>query len=279
MRDGNINPWQLPWPVQNIIQRSSIPIYRQIFTFLLQTYRMKYLIQRVSPQSIRDIKDVRMRHLSYKLRQRLIWFADILRSYLTETVIALSSDDMATAMIKAEDIDDMANIHIKFVARLQGQALLSENLKPIHKAIISILDLGFLFSERCFPPAAAAYNPFKSSITRPAPKPITTKSKSTSKPKLSRRKSFIPAIAETLNESSESDGGAHADDEDEDPSGPGNWGFEDSLKTVDREFERLLPFVTAGLRSVGRVGAEPCWEVLAERLGWGEGKDETRGVI
>ncbi|KAF1954105.1 hypothetical protein CC80DRAFT_567890 [Byssothecium circinans] len=184
--------YALPWPIQNIIQRSSIPIYQQLFTFLLQTYRMKYLVQRVSPRTIRQINDVRLRHLSYKLRQRLIWFADIMRSYITETVIDASSEDMTAALIRGEDIDDLARIHMKYVARLQDQALLSENLRPIHKAIVSILDLGVIFAEKCFP----------------------------------------------------------------------------SPTSSNSEFERLLPFVTAGLRSVGRVGAEPCWEVLAERLGW-----------
>ena len=42
----------------------------------------------------------------------------------------------------------------------------------------------------------------------------------------------------------------------------------EALHFIDSEFARLLPFVTAGLRSVGRVGAEPLWEQFAERLEW-----------
>ena len=42
----------------------------------------------------------------------------------------------------------------------------------------------------------------------------------------------------------------------------------EALHFIDKEFARLLPFITAGLRSVGRVGAEPLWEQFAERLEW-----------
>ncbi|KAJ4293436.1 hypothetical protein N0V90_008719 [Kalmusia sp. IMI 367209] len=256
--------YALPWPVMNIIQRSSISIYQQLFTFLLQTYRAKYLLQRISPSFIRQIKDGRLCQLSYKLRQRLIWFADVLRSYLTETVIDSSFEDMKTAIVKAEDIDEMSNIHVKYVARLQDQALLSENLKPIYKAIISLLDLAVLFSQH------------HADNTNTSDSAVQSKSKPRIKPsaKSLRRKSFIPAVVE--HESSDSDNSDVSGDEgQEGAKAPENAGLKEGLDVVDREFGRLLPFVTAGLRSVGRVGAEPVWEMLAEMLEW-EGKKERR---
>jgi gamma-tubulin complex component 5 len=240
----------------NIVQRSSISIYQQMFTLLLQTYRAKYVVQRVSPRSIRQIADLRHRQLSYKLRQRLIWFADIMRSYLTETVIELNTSDMIGAMIKAEDIDEMASIHIKYVARLQDQALLSENLKPIHKGIIQILDLAVIF--------AAAHAADDTSMRTASRSASTTKPSKLSKS--SRRKSVIPAIVEDALSDSDIDN-AGSDDAAASKV-PVSSSLGNSLLAVEKEFERLLPFVTAGLRSVGRVGAEPVWEMLAERLGW-----------
>lgn len=250
----------------NIIQRSSIPIYQQIFALLLQTYRTKYLLQRVPTSGIRKINILYLRQLSYKLRQRLVWFADLLRSHLTETVVDLSTQDMVTAMVKAKDIDEMSNVHIKYVARLQDQALLSENLKPIHKAIVSMLDLALLYSQSHRPDSATSKVP----QTRPVESVRKTSTKATLK--ASRRKSFIPAIVE--NESSDSDNGSVGDDEQVAAAKPSNASdFEGSLITIDKEFERLLRFVVAGLRSVGRVGAEPVWEMLAERLEWNKRKD------
>ena len=49
-------------------------------------------------------------------------------------------------MEKAEDIDQMAEIHVKYVAKLQERALLSTDLKPIHKAVVEMLDLSVLFA-------------------------------------------------------------------------------------------------------------------------------------
>jgi gamma-tubulin complex component 5 len=234
----------------NALQRSSIPIYQQLSTFLLQTYRAKYLLQRISPQSIRQITDSRLRQLSYKLRQRLIWLADVLRSYLTGTVIDPSFVDMKVAMSKAEDIDEMSAVHMKYVARLQDQALLSENLKPIHSAIISLLDLALSYSQQ--------------HARREAVHPKSTRRRDTVK-ESSRRKSVL------LSEIGEHDSDSSNVGDDEESAGsnsPGTAGLKEGLERIDREFERLLPFATAGLRSVGRVGAEPVWEMLADRLEW-----------
>lgn len=255
------NAVQLPWLITNIIQRSSIPIYQKVFTFLLQTYRSKYLLQRSSPQDIRQIMTSRLRQLSYRVRQRLIWFTDILRSYLSDTVINLSFEAMVAAMVKADDIDDMASIHFKFVAKIQDQALLSDSLRPIHRAVVQILDLSVTFSETHITKETRRTKKAKNDPASPKASSQKASSKS------SRRKSVIPAILESDSSDSDAD---HARDEELDAaSTPMSVpGLEGSLIKVEREFDRLLPFVTAGLRSVGRVGAEPVWEMLAERWSW-----------
>ncbi|KAF9737261.1 gamma-tubulin complex component [Paraphaeosphaeria minitans] len=244
--------YALPWPIMNIIQRSSIPIYQQVLSFLLQCYRTKYLLQRISPQSIREIKDSGLRQLSYKLRQRLIWLADVLRSYLTGTVIDPCFADMRAAMSKAEDIDEMSAIHMNFVARLQDHALLSEKLKPIHKAMISLLDLAAVYSQQ-----HASLEGFNPRWTR----------QRNSEKKKSRRKSILPMKLEE----DDSDSSDVGDDESAESDLPIATEQEAVLEGIDQDFGRLLPFVTAGLRSVGRVGAEPVWEMLADRLE-GEGR-------
>ncbi|KAF2448606.1 hypothetical protein P171DRAFT_381341 [Karstenula rhodostoma CBS 690.94] len=242
--------YALPWPLMNIIQRSSIPIYQQLSTFLLQCYRTKYLLQRISPQSVREIQEGRLRQLSYKLRQRLIWLADVLRSYLTGTVIDPCFADMKNAMSKAEDIDEMSAIHMKYVARLQDQALLSENLKPIYKAILLLLDLAASYSQH--------------HARREAVNARSMRQRNTDK-KRPRRKSILSIKLEEDDSDSNNVGN---DEEGAASDSPVTHGQEVVLEGIDKEFRRLLPFVTAGLRSVGRVGAEPVWEMLADRLEW-----------
>lgn len=161
-------------------------------------------------------------------------------------------------MQKAEDIDDMSHIHDKHMKKLQERALLSDHLKPIHKAIIDMLDLGLQFD------AAITKRGIKLAIasTSRKTKPPTRKKTSTSKP--------IP-----------NDSTSSPDDDDELPSDQGErfgnapiqHNLTETLRKIDAEFARLLPFITAGLRSVGRVGAEPMWEQFAERLEW-EGKKD-----
>jgi gamma-tubulin complex component 5 len=161
---------------------------------------------------------------------------------------------MERAMEKAEDIDEMAQIHVKYVAKLQERALLSSELKLIHKAIVEMLDLSILFA-----------------------KTLTDLDKSNSistRPSAPRRKSSAPLLV--IAESSESEQEAE-DGEDVGsrriPTRAAGRTPRESLQMIDKEFARLLPFITAGLRSVGRVGAEPMWEQLADRLDW-EGKKD-----
>ncbi|RMZ68174.1 gamma-tubulin complex component GCP5 [Pyrenophora seminiperda CCB06] len=166
--------------------RSSVPIYQEICTFLMQIYRVKHALQRARVRPSRKAKPLAF----YGSLHRLMWFADVLRSYTTETAIFLSTRDMSAAMEKAEDVDEMAQIHVEYMKRLHQRALLSKELKPIHNAIIELLDLGVLFAQT------------KGSVSQ----------------------------------------------------------------QVNQEVDRLLPFIIAGLRSVGRAGAEPMWEQLADRL-------------
>lgn len=248
----------LSWPIQNIIQRSSIPVYQQMFTFLLQAYRVKYLLQRIRPARGARQKSSRTQH-ERKLQHRLIWFADTLRSYLTETAIFFTTQEVDTHMEKAEDIDEMARAHLKYVTKLQERALLSMDVKPIHKAVIEILDLGVLLAK------TVASNQVGSTETTAARRTRSL---------WQRDATLISATAELIEFNSGSD------DDDRNAESPSSKPAVqqdplERLRFIDSEFARLLPFVIAGLRSVGRVGAEPMWEQLAERLEWKDNKLRT----
>ncbi|KAF2626730.1 hypothetical protein BU25DRAFT_394881 [Macroventuria anomochaeta] len=244
--------YSLHWSILNITQRTAMPIYQQFHTALLQTYRVKYLLQRARPTRSHKIKNAAQ--LIYKLQHRLTWFVDILRSYYTETVVAFTSRDMEAAMGKAEDIDQMADVHVKYVAKLQERALLSSDLQPLHKAVIEMLDVGVLFAK-----TVTELDGSKTVRTRPS---------------APQRKSSAPLLDQVqlsdTDDDVEGDGGVAASKAARRSIGRSPT---EALQMVDKEFTRLLPFITAGLRSVGRVGAEPMWEQLAERLEWECKKD------
>jgi gamma-tubulin complex component 5 len=183
---------------------------------------------------------------------------------LTE-IIAASTAEMTAAMTRAQDIDEMSTIHLKFLARLQEQALLAENLKPIHRAVVSLLELGVLFHNTHFHSTQNKVH-VEPSLTPTSPAKAFSRS--------TRRKSAIPAIVED----DSSDLGTEGDTDDEEEESQAlrqsvGSSLEDSLKKIDDDFARLVPFVVAGLRNIGRVGAEPVWEMLAERLEWERKRD------
>lgn len=236
-----------------------MPIYQQLFTFLLQIYRVKYLLQNVRPTRSQTMNRTTSR-ITHRLRHRLTWFADILRSYLTESVVFFTTQDMEAAMSKAQDIDEMSQIQIKFVARLQERALLSKGVKPIHNAVVDILDLGILYAE-------AVGNNGNGMNTKPDVKGKSRKS-------TARCKSTV--VEAPMDDSEDSDEDEDAKHETSAPSSASvRRTPTETLQHVEGELARLIPFVTAGLRSVGRVGAEPMWEQLAEKLEWEGKKDRS----
>jgi gamma-tubulin complex component 5 len=109
----------------------------------MQVYRVKYQLQRARIRASRKTPPPAL----FKILQRLNWFTDVLRSYVAETAVFLTMQEMNSAMEQADDIDKMSQIHTHCMAKLQQRALLSKDVKPIHKAIIELLDLGVLLSQ------------------------------------------------------------------------------------------------------------------------------------
>jgi gamma-tubulin complex component 5 len=109
----------------------------------MQIYRTKYQLQRARIRASRKTWPA----VFFRVLQRLNWFADVLRSYVTETAVYLTTRDMNLAIEKADDIDEMSQIHVHWMEKLQKRALLSKDVKPIHKAIMELLDLGVLLSQ------------------------------------------------------------------------------------------------------------------------------------
>jgi len=157
-------------------------------------------------------------------------------------------------MENASDIDEMAQCHMKYVAKLQERALLSDDLRPIHRSVVEMFDLGVLFAK-----TVTDIDGSQAGRTRPS---------------ALKRKSSAPllATADSTDSEDDVDEGEGARRSRASTRAAGHSPHE-ALHMIDNEFARLLPFIAAGLRSVGRVGAEPMWEQLAERLEWEGVKD------
>lgn len=242
----------LPWPVANIVTQDAIHTYQRVSTFLMQIRRAKYALVK---QRLRDGRvltaDDRAGALVHSLHHNLLWFLDTLYAHLTYLVISAANQSLHQALSNAEDVDAMITAHDAYISSLEDQCLLSNNLSPIHEAIINILDLSIHFADLQTVHAA-------------------------------EEGMFDQGDASMLNtlrrkRSGEDDSDSDSDeDNDFEHEQTLTISFRDSpydlqMRNVKRQFDHLMSFVADGLKGVARADGLPSWNILAERLEWRKG--------
>ena len=249
-----------------MIQRTSIPTYQRLFTLLLQVYRAKQCLQRVTWTGMsRTGGKPNRKHLSYTLRHHLIWFVDELRSYLTDTVFAPATTGLRAQMLRAEGIGEMEDVHARFVDGLVERCLIGPATKPILDAVLSILDLAVGFFD---------IHQSSGSLSKPSHRsenePQRSGARRQRKSLTNRRRSARFMLEAVVDFSSDSE--SHSDSN-KSAAQPGLHRrdvelpiFEHSLDSIREGLDRLLPFIVAGLKSLGRAGGEDELSGLAERL-------------
>ncbi|KAF2436769.1 hypothetical protein EJ08DRAFT_666944 [Tothia fuscella] len=252
----------LPWPVLNIVQRTSLPTYQRILRLLLQIYRAKYLLRRDSIiLRSSGSTDENTRSSNY-FRQRLVWFVDIMFSYVLETVVQPTTSEMRTKLCEADDVDVMVEVHDSFISKLQTQCLFARNLAPIHDTIVSLLDLSVSFTDNQSRRLQRQTNKSRfASVDIRRPRRNHTRRKS------QRQEDDISS--EDNDEEDENGEGDDDYDADNETSSSRNESYDERLARIQEQFGQLLSFAVAGLKGVSRVGEEVAWEMLAERLEWG----------
>jgi len=231
----------LPWPVANIITGDAIQSYRRISTFLMQIRRAKYAIVRERIRDARNtVTDDRDDTLVHALHHNFLWFLDIIYSHFTYLVISNADQSLRTALSNAEDVDAMIAAHQFYMSSLKDQCLLSDNLAPIHEAVINILDLCIHFADL-----------------------------QTARVTEDDHNGRINALHE---DGFDSD----SDEEDDIHEQTLTISFRDSpydhqMRNVKRQFDHLTSFVADGMKGVARADGLPSSNILADRLGWREG--------
>jgi gamma-tubulin complex component 5 len=191
------------------------------------------------------------------IRQRLVWFVDIMLSYVIETVIQPSTADMRSKMAEAVDIDTMVKVHGEFITKLQTRCLLAKNLAPIHDSLLSMLDLAVVYSDN--------------QARRLGRQTARSRFESADRIILKPRPSALRKNKEDSDEdsSSEEEEGEDDYDADNETTTSRNESHDERLRKIQDQFGQVLNFTIAGLKGVSRVGGETAWEMLAERLEWG----------
>jgi gamma-tubulin complex component 5 len=256
----------LPWSVANVITRASLTTYQRISTFLTQTRRARYVLERRSLFQVRRGRpgaDQQERNLNQSLHRSLLLFINILYDHLTSLVIEEANTELHKKLTNAIDIDAMIAAHNRYCSTLEDACLTSKKFKPIHSEIIAILDLCIRFSD--------LNNPTQTPGSSDADADADADSYVSATSHQYRRRRHRPNQAQEATSSSD-------DDVESDDGGEGYSTFivpEEStlieqLRKVGKELETHRAFVVAGLGSIGRVGEQEGggWEILARRLGW-----------
>ncbi|KAJ5381919.1 uncharacterized protein N7496_004347 [Penicillium cataractarum] len=240
----------LPWSVANIVTQDAIHIYQRVSTFLMQIRRAKYALVK---QRLRDghAAEADDRALVHSLHHNLLWFIDTLYAHLTYLVISTANQSLHQALSNAEDVDAMIAAHDSYISSLETQCLLSENLSPIHEAIINLLDLSIHFAD-----LQTVHTAEEGMFDQGDASMLNT---------LRRRKSD--------EDDSDSDSDEDNDFEHEQTL---TISFRDSpydlqMRNVKRQYDHLITFVADGLKGVARADGLPSWNILAERLEWRKG--------
>ncbi|KAL5355690.1 Spc98 family-domain-containing protein [Aspergillus floccosus] len=245
----------LPWPVANIITKESILRYQRISVFLMQIRRAKQMIvkQRLqySDPTERTFDD-RSNALSFALRHNMLWFLNTLYSHLTDFVISTTTESLRRSFSEASDVDSMIAAHRAYMSSIEDQCLLSKNLYSLYRATVALLDLCVSFAD---------IQAIRHGRNRPDPTKVFYKHENS--------QIYQPRSSYSSDEDDDHDDyDSDTDDMNTSTLSLHETHYVDRLKDIKDQFHRLIAFMVAGLKGVGRVDGQLSWEILAEKLEW-----------
>ena len=248
----------LPWPIANIINQDAIASYRRLSTFLMQIRRAKYAVVRqrlrdTRKQSTTQSTDDRIDTIVYVLHHNIIWFLDFLYSHLTYLVVSAAEETLRNALSQAEDVDTMIAAHQSYLYSLEDQCLLSENLSPIHEAIVSLLDLCIYFAD------LQAVHAVDTAISEDGQPDVVLDSRA-----------HMPHRKARTEDGYDS----YSDEDDEfDHEQTLTISFRDSsygaqMRNVKFQYDHLMDFIANGIKGIALAKGLPSWNIMADRLEW-----------
>ncbi|KAK7091928.1 gamma-tubulin complex component 5-like [Littorina saxatilis] len=160
----------VPWPVDLVINSKSQDLYNQVFRFLLQIKRAKYGLDQlrfrdldktalltVSPDDD-DLSAVmgegetmsrsERLHRLHVLRFRLAYFVNSLHNYIMTRILHSSGLEFADEIKEATDLQQVIDVHARYVHTIHEQCLLHKKLSFLKGAVTQVLNLTLTFAMR-----------------------------------------------------------------------------------------------------------------------------------
>ncbi|KAI1261330.1 Spc98 family-domain-containing protein [Xylariaceae sp. FL1019] len=247
----------LPWPARIVISDESLDHYQSIFTFLLQLRRATYVLTRRRIVSNGPAHETDDQDMFYKLRAKLLWFCNVLQSYLSTLVLEPLVARFEEGMKQTVDIDQMITEHSKCTKRMLDECCLGSRLEPIRQVILDIFDLAIQLID-----AGRVELERQNNETQ----------------ELSRLSVMSPSqnssIGRFIGTSEEEDETFLAEQDQSGMMQDTGDTFRGVLDETSMDLDRHLKFICGGLRGVARASgsvAATKWDTLAEMLEVGVG--------
>ncbi|KAI0146333.1 Spc98 family-domain-containing protein [Xylariaceae sp. FL1272] len=247
----------LPWPARIVVSDESLDHYQSIFTFLLQLRRATYVLTRqriVSNSSAHESADEGM---FFKLRAKLLWFCNVLQSYLSTLVLEPLVASFEEGMKRTIDVDQMITEHSKCTKRMLDESCLGSRLQPIRQVILDVFDLAIQLIDA---------------------RRVESERQENETQELSRLSVMAPpqkpSIGRFIEASEEEDETFLAEQDQSVMMQDTGETFRGLLNETSMDLDRHLKFICGGLRGVARASgsvAATKWDTLAEMLEVGVG--------
>uniref|UniRef100_H2MMV5 Gamma-tubulin complex component n=1 Tax=Oryzias latipes TaxID=8090 RepID=H2MMV5_ORYLA len=158
--------YKVPWPVDIVISSECQKIYNQVFLLLLQIKWAKYSLDtlRFSGDGSNAEKKFPNRginkemnakeplnqqiHRMCLLRVKLMHFVNSLHNYIMTRILHSTGLEFQHQVQEAKDLDQLIKIHYRYLATIHDRCLLREKVSFVKEAIMKVLNLVLIFSDR-----------------------------------------------------------------------------------------------------------------------------------
>ncbi|XP_065844186.1 gamma-tubulin complex component 5-like [Oscarella lobularis] len=130
----------VPWPVDLVIDDSSLATCSNIFAFLLQIKWAKWSMDEIQYRGS-QIPYTRVVHKLYLLRAKLLHFINSLSTYIMTRILHSTGVEFQAAIEKASDLDEIITLYQAYITKIYNRCLLNEKAALVRDAIQKTLSL------------------------------------------------------------------------------------------------------------------------------------------
>ncbi|XP_029938305.1 gamma-tubulin complex component 5 [Salarias fasciatus] len=153
--------YKVPWPVDIVISSECQKIYNQMFLLLLQIKWAKYSLDTLRFSDIIEFTKkleetsgsaagkVRQQiHRLCLLRVKLMHFVNSVHNYIMTRILHSTGLEFQHQVQEAKDLDQLIKIHYRYLATIHDRCLLREKISFLKEAILKVLNLALMLSDR-----------------------------------------------------------------------------------------------------------------------------------